>query len=443
MSFNLPGIYFNKFNNFLNKHLENSIQFVTPFTWIALIGFPTFFILYFETERWWLNTIGFIISLITALAKRSIIFSRKYLSIYWFLCLIYILPFDFIYGYLTNPTNANYQTGMTIMVMGLTIVVSDLLFISIILLLGTLLAVMVAGVTLSKFVFINHLIQHGLIYSYILAITFAFTLMWKKGTTEKLKLEGATTLAHRISHEINTPLAVLTLVGETLKMHMPNLLKTYEIAKQQKLNIPKLQPYTLGMLNDLPNTIYNECNAANAIIDILLMNARDPKKFTQNYKKTSMYDCIEQAILRYNHIDDFDREKINWLSTEDFNFYGIEILMVHVLLNLIKNANRAILQVKKGSIEIFNRKDDKYNYLYFKDTAIGIKKEYAKRLFDSFYTNNLEGTGLGLFFCKNVIEGFHGKIWCESIYQKYTCFIIRLPLYNLAKANGTQRFPNT
>ena len=424
-------VYFNKFNNFLGKHLENSIQFVTPFAWIGLIGLPLFFFLYIKTENVWIDALGTLISLIVILSKNSTIIKSKYMPTFWFLFLIYFLPFNFTYNLFINYNHVPYALGEIIMLMALSIIVANILILSIILCIGIIIAILIYGGNISVIINNIDLINTGPVY--LLGLAFGIALTHRKETTEKFKLEGATTLAHRISHEINTPLAVLTLAGETLRIHMPNLLETYEIAKAKNLDIPQLQPYTLGVLNDIPNTIYNECNAANAIINILLMNVRDPQKFTETYKATSMYECIEQAIFRYAYIRDFDREKINWVETDDFNFYGIEILMVHVLLNLIKNANRAILEAGKGIIEISNSSDNKYNYLYFIDNAVGIKKDVALNLFNSFYTTNPEGTGLGLFFCKKVIESFNGKIWCESVYQEYTKFIIRLPLYKLDK----------
>ena len=431
MIFNKLCIYLNKFNHFLSKHLESSMQFVIPFSWICLIGFPLYFLLYIKTENAWIDILGTLISLIVILSKNSIIIKSKYLPIFWFLFLIYFLPFNFTYNLFINYNQMPYALGEIIMLMTLSIIVANILLLSIILGIGIIIAILIYGNSLHVIINNLDLINTGPVY--LLGLAFGIALTQKKEITEKLKLEGATTLVHRISHEINTPLAVLTLAGETLRMNMPSLLETYKIAKEKNLEIPKLQPHMLGLLNDVPNTISNECNAANAIISILLMNARDPQNFTQNYKETSMYKCIEQAISRYAYVRDFDQEKINWIETEDFNFYGIEILMVHVLLNLIKNANRAILETGKGTIKISNNSDGKYNYLYFEDTAIGIKKEISSHLFDSFYTTNPEGTGLGLFFCKKVIEGFNGKIWCESAYQEYTKFVIRLPLYQLGK----------
>jgi signal transduction histidine kinase len=59
----------------------------------------------------------------------------------------------------------------------------------------------------------------------------------------------------------------------------------------------------------------------------------------------------------------------------------------------------------------------------------GIPKEKMGRLFEPFFTTKPEGTGLGLFSCRQILEEEHtGKISVESEAGKGTTFTIRLPL---------------
>jgi signal transduction histidine kinase len=45
-----------------------------------------------------------------------------------------------------------------------------------------------------------------------------------------------------------------------------------------------------------------------------------------------------------------------------------------------------------------------------RDTGKGINPEIKPRLFSKFVTRSLQGTGLGLFISKNIIESHGGKI---------------------------------
>jgi signal transduction histidine kinase len=49
-----------------------------------------------------------------------------------------------------------------------------------------------------------------------------------------------------------------------------------------------------------------------------------------------------------------------------------------------------------------------------KDTGTGIDPEILPRLFSKFASKSYQGTGLGLFICKSIVEAHGGKIWAEN-----------------------------
>ncbi|OGD65346.1 hypothetical protein A3F08_02105 [Candidatus Berkelbacteria bacterium RIFCSPHIGHO2_12_FULL_36_9] len=66
------------------------------------------------------------------------------------------------------------------------------------------------------------------------------------------------------------------------------------------------------------------------------------------------------------------------------------------------------------------------------DTGIGISPEDQKHLFEKFYrasnaaSNGAQGTGLGLYITKNIIELMGGKVWVESTLGKGSTFSFTL-----------------
>ena len=68
------------------------------------------------------------------------------------------------------------------------------------------------------------------------------------------------------------------------------------------------------------------------------------------------------------------------------------------------------------------------------DTGIGMTPEDLERIFDDFVrikndkTKNITGSGLGLSIVKKLIDSYSGKIEVESVPDRGTTFIVRLPI---------------
>jgi signal transduction histidine kinase len=98
---------------------------------------------------------------------------------------------------------------------------------------------------------------------------------------------------------------------------------------------------------------------------------------------------------------------------------GCSSLLEGLFSNLIRNAitYRHKDRAPKISIEC-SATPGNYEFTV-SDNGMGIEPEYAKRIFEMFYRLHGEseytGTGIGLAFCKKVVELYGGKIWVDSI----------------------------
>ena len=102
--------------------------------------------------------------------------------------------------------------------------------------------------------------------------------------------------------------------------------------------------------------------------------------------------------------------------------------------NLVDNAIK--YNVKNGSVTVkLERLPDKpYLQISIKDTGIGIPPEDMPKLFTRFFrTENAtkmetEGSGLGLYIAKNIINRHGGTIWAESILGRGTTVYFTFPI---------------
>jgi signal transduction histidine kinase len=99
-----------------------------------------------------------------------------------------------------------------------------------------------------------------------------------------------------------------------------------------------------------------------------------------------------------------------------------------VISNLISNA---IKFMEEGTIIITSKKEEKENKVVvsIKDSGIGIDPDILPRLFQKFATKSYQGTGLGLYISKSIVEAHGGKMWAENNSDgKGATFSFSLPL---------------
>jgi signal transduction histidine kinase len=103
-----------------------------------------------------------------------------------------------------------------------------------------------------------------------------------------------------------------------------------------------------------------------------------------------------------------------------------------VIQNLLENATK--YTPNGGSIEVSLAKEPGRIVFRVKDSGIGIPEAERKNLFNRFFRarnaikTETDGTGLGLFICKRIIERHGGAIWFESEEGKGSAFYFSLPL---------------
>jgi signal transduction histidine kinase len=155
------------------------------------------------------------------------------------------------------------------------------------------------------------------------------------------------------------------------------------------------------------------------ISDIILQNIQDGEIDKSKFVKLSMAAVLDQAVAGYAFSSAGEIDLVNVKLAGDFDFFGDENLMIFVVFNLLKNALYC-----RAKINIWM--DCQTRTLHFKDDGIGIAADQLEFIFDDFFTSNKKGgTGLGLPFCKRVMNSFGGDISCKSAVGKGAEFCLR------------------
>jgi PAS domain S-box-containing protein len=117
-------------------------------------------------------------------------------------------------------------------------------------------------------------------------------------------------------------------------------------------------------------------------------------------------------------------------------------LFRQAILNLVSNAVK--YTPPGGEIAVRMDQQDSSVRWVIQDSGIGIPADAQHRLFEKFYraenalTMETDGTGLGLYLVRLIVERFAGRIWCESEEGRGATFLFALPLVK-GEAHGNER----
>jgi signal transduction histidine kinase len=103
--------------------------------------------------------------------------------------------------------------------------------------------------------------------------------------------------------------------------------------------------------------------------------------------------------------------------------------VLQVLSNLVGNALK--FAPHGGRVTVTAERDGAMLRFAVRDTGPGIPPENLSRVFDRFWMKGApgkQGTGLGLFIAKGIVEAHGGRIWVESEPGRGTRFDFTLPL---------------
>jgi signal transduction histidine kinase len=116
-------------------------------------------------------------------------------------------------------------------------------------------------------------------------------------------------------------------------------------------------------------------------------------------------------------------------------------LLIAVFQNLLSNALK-FSGGKPPRVVVTVRRDEPFWLFSFSDNGIGIKPEYAERIFVIFQRLHerpaYEGTGIGLAMTRKIIEYFGGRIWLDTTFTEGTRFCFTLPMPQETMTPGQQ-----
>lgn len=230
---------------------------------------------------------------------------------------------------------------------------------------------------------------------------------------DKIKTEFISVAAH----ELRTPLTAIKWIVQILHK-----------------DAASFKPEHAEQVNKL-NEIINKMVAL--VGDILNVSRIEEGRFGSNLKNQDILPLL-QNILGIVEVN-AQAKSVNLVKNIPASLPPLpldEERLKLALENIIGNAVK--YTPASGQVVITASVDAKNFSLVVADTGIGIAPADQKRLFDKFFRANnalkhdTDGTGLGLYIARNIVEAHHGAITFNSEENKGTTFTITLPLTETA-----------
>lgn len=242
--------------------------------------------------------------------------------------------------------------------------------------------------------------------------TIGFTLTLQDVTEERQVDQMKTDFVSFVTHQLRTPLAGIKWM--------------LELAAQT----PHVSEETLSYVQDARDAAERLIGLVNDLLDISRLESG---KLTVTPQPTSVGQLTESVL---GDLVTLVRDKEHRVSVEGAD--ALPTIMVdpqllrQVVLNLTSNAIK--YTPAGGEVSIRMSAEEGVVRWAIKDSGIGIPKTSQSRLFEKFYraenvnTIETEGTGLGLYIVRLIVEKFGGQVWCESEPGQGATFILTLPV---------------
>lgn len=212
-----------------------------------------------------------------------------------------------------------------------------------------------------------------------------------------------------VAHELRNPLANIVLcnelMAETIKEKSTN--ETLDLLSRSKSNVMRL--------NKMIAELYDATKVSSGNL---------------SFEKANFHfgEMIKEAISTIEVL--YPLYKIEVKGSGDFIVNGDRFRLIQVVTNYLSNGIKYSLGNADVSLTI---EHDKENAIVaVRDKGLGISKNQLPHVFSRFFraekTKNLEGIGLGLYLCHQIITGHNGKVWAESEEGKGSTFYFSIPL---------------
>jgi two-component system, NtrC family, sensor kinase len=225
------------------------------------------------------------------------------------------------------------------------------------------------------------------------------------------RLASLGTLAAGVAHEINNPLAIIKESAGWMRQLF---------AKDELKDIPRHDDFVKA-LDKVEKSVERASRITHQLLGFV-------GKSESSLSEVNLTELIEEAIQLISHeAQNRDIRVLRQMEPSANTIWSDPYQLRQVLLNLLTNAMHAVNS--DGTITIAIEDVGDCRTITISDTGPGIPRENLDKIFEPFFSTKSpgQGTGLGLFVSRGIVEKLGGTIEVASKIGQGASFSIRLP----------------
>ncbi len=214
-------------------------------------------------------------------------------------------------------------------------------------------------------------------------------------------------MARQVAHEIKNPLT-------PMKLNIQLLERAFNSDPERgKLMFNRVSQILIQQIDNLSNIATEFSNFS-----------KMPRANNETFLVNTV---VENCFKLFRESENTNIEWSMATAPEEFFVNTDKNQLIQVLNNLLKNAEQAMPDYRKGEINLILYQREKYVVIQVSDNGCGIPLAKRDKIFTPNFTTKGSGSGLGLAISRRIIETAGGSIAFESEEDKGTDFFIELP----------------
>lgn len=257
-------------------------------------------------------------------------------------------------------------------------------------------------------------------------------------------------------------LLVFCVAGVLIRMFMTSVKLRNDVKVEQQMNDLKVRFFTnishelrtpltliLGGIEELrkdigpegrkgysANIVYKNARRMMTLVDQLL----DIRRIVSGKMRLNVrqFDAVQMIREVYDDFKDMAAERSMELSlahsVDSLKIWGDEGRLEALVYNLLSNAFKYTSDGGHIEVGIYYRQGAQDFTLSVKDDGVGVPKDKQEAIFEPFVQasdasyKGMSSSGIGLSFCKEIVDIHGGRIWVESQPGSGSCFYVTLPI---------------